>query len=138
MLLLSFIIRSRIASRSGPCRSLATSGWQETTIWSSRCLRAARCTSRMISYAMVVLLRTWPRPSQIGQLSVVRRVTLSRTLLRVISTRPMSLILRTLVLARSAPRASWRVLKTFSRLDPLSMSMKSMMMIPPMLRRRSW
>src|SRR3989441_7960365 len=58
MLLLSFIIRRRIASRSGPCRSFATSGWQEITSWSSRCLPAARWTSRMMSYAMVALLRT--------------------------------------------------------------------------------
>src|SRR3981081_2427065 len=59
---------------------------------------------------MVVLLRTCPRPSQVGHISVVSRVTLSRTRLRVISTRPMSLILRTLVLARSAPRAPWALL----------------------------
>ena len=68
----------------------------------------------------------------------IMRVTDSRTRLRVISTRPSSEILRTFVFALSRPSASCRALKTFSRFCGFSMSMKSMMMMPPMFRSRSW
>ena len=94
--------------------------------------------SRKISYAIVIRDFTCPLPSQYVQGSFIMRVTDSRTRLRVISTRPSSEILRTFVFALSLPSASCKALKTFSRFWGLSMSMKSMMMMPPMLRSRSW
>ena len=62
----------------------------------------------------------------------------SRVRLRVISTRPSSLILVTLALALSCLSDSSNDRITFSRLDSLSMSMKSTMIMPPRLRSRSW
>src|SRR3569623_272182 len=62
----------------------------------------------------------------------------SRVRLRVISTRPSSLIFVTFVRARSRDNAFWNASQTLRRLPSLSMSTKSTTMMPPMLRSRSW
>ena len=58
--------------------------------------------------------------------------------LRVISTRPSSEMSKTCVRVLSRASASRSTRPTSSRFFFTSMSMKSMTMIPPMSRRRSW
>src|SRR5207247_6306513 len=55
-----------------------------------------------------------------------------------ISTRPRSETRRIRVRALSCVKASFNAWNTLSRFRSRSMSMKSMMMIPPMLRNLSW
>ena len=64
--------------------------------------------------------------------------TPSVTFWRVISTRPSGEISTTKVFVRSSSSALRSVLSTASRLRARAMSMKSMTMIPPMSRSRSW
>jgi hypothetical protein len=64
--------------------------------------------------------------------------TPSVTFWRVISTSPSGEISTTNVFVRSSSSALRKVFNTASRLRVRAMSMKSMTMIPPMSRRRSW
>ena len=64
--------------------------------------------------------------------------TPSVTFWRVISTRPSGEISTTNVFVRSSSSALRSVLSTASRLRARAMSMKSMTMMPPMSRSRSW
>src|SRR3989304_2443862 len=75
---------------------------------------------------------------QVGQDVQNRDCRSWRTRLRVISTSPSSEISRTLVRALSSPSAFWRAWRTCWRWSSRSMSLKSMMMIPPRSRRRIW
>ena len=64
--------------------------------------------------------------------------TPSVTFWRVISTRPSGEISTTKVFVRSSSSALRRTFSTASRLRERAMSMKSMTMMPPMSRSRSW
>ena len=64
--------------------------------------------------------------------------TPSVTFWRVISTSPSGEISTTNVFVRSSSSALRSVFRTASRLRARAMSMKSITMIPPMSRRRSW
>ena len=64
--------------------------------------------------------------------------TPSVTFWRVISTRPSGEISTTKVFVRSSSSDLRSVLSTVSRLRARAMSMKSMTMMPPMSRSRSW
>ena len=64
--------------------------------------------------------------------------TPSVTFWRVISTRPSGEISTTKVFVRSSSSALRSTLSTASRLRARAMSMKSMTMMPPMSRSRSW
>ena len=92
----------------------------------------------MSSYATVCTLFTTPAPSHVGHGSVSSCTSDSRVRLRVISTSPSSLIFVTFVRARSRISALWNASHTLRRLPSLSMSTKSITMMPPMFRRRSW
>ena len=78
-----------------------------------------------------------PRPSQVGQASVSSCGRLARVRLRVISTRPSSEILRMLLRILSCLSAVSKASMTRCWFAGSIMSMKSTMMMPPMLRRRS-
>ena len=79
-----------------------------------------------------------PSPSQVGHGRVMISRTPSVTFWRVISTNPSGEISTTKVFVRSSSSALRSVLRTASRLRARSMSMKSITMIPPMSRSRSW
>ena len=79
-----------------------------------------------------------PRPSQVVQMVENASTSPSEIRLRVISTRPSSEISKTWVRVLSRARASLNFRVTSSRFFLISMSMKSMTMIPPMSRSRSW
>ena len=79
-----------------------------------------------------------PSPSQVGHGRVMISRTPSVTFWRVISTRPSGEISAVYVLVRSSSSALRSVLSTASRLRARAMSMKSMTMMPPMSRSRSW
>src|SRR4051812_37240532 len=79
-----------------------------------------------------------PSPWHTGHGLVMISRTPSVTFWRVISTRPSGEISTTKVFVRSSSSALRSVLSTASRLRARAMSMKSMTMIPPMSRRRSW
>ena len=81
---------------------------------------------------------TTPSPPQVGQCLVMISRTPSVTFWRVISTSPSGEISTTKVFVRSSSSALRSVLSTASRLRARAMSMKSMTMIPPMSRSRSW
>src|SRR5512133_418551 len=81
---------------------------------------------------------TTPRPSQVGQVSEKLSSRPPETRLRVIWTRPREDTSITWLLVLSLARAVRRRSTTASWLRSNSMSMKSMMMMPPMSRRRSW
>src|SRR5215216_1199020 len=81
---------------------------------------------------------TTPRPSQVGQVSEKLSSRPPETRLRVIWTRPSEETSITWLLVLSLARAARRRSTTACWLRSNSMSMKSMMMIPPMSRRRSW
>src|ERR1700687_4654903 len=99
--------------------------------------RASRWTPRSTSAARVGTDLTTRRPWHCGQVSVSSSSRLSRVRLRVIWTRPSSEILSAEVRALSRRSASRRASLTFLRSASRDMSMKSTMMIPPILRRRS-
>ena len=81
---------------------------------------------------------TIPRPLQVGQVLEKDSTRPSEMRLRVISTRPSSEMSKTWVLVLSRASAARKARITSSRFCLSSMSMKSMTMIPPMSRRRSW
>ena len=66
------------------------------------------------------------------------RLRVSRVRFLVISTSPSSDMGRTFVLLRSFFRASFRALYTLSRFEVFSMSIKSMMISPPISRSLIW
>ena len=82
--------------------------------------------------------RMIPRPSQLGQVVENASTRPSEIRFRVISTRPSSEISNTWVRVLSRASASLNLRTTSSRFFRISMSMKSITMIPPMSRRRSW
>ena len=84
------------------------------------------------------LSRMIPRPVHIGQFSLSDSTRPSLMRLRVISTRPSSEMSKTCVRVLSRASASRKALMTSSRFALISMSMKSMTMMPPMSRSRSW
>src|SRR5690606_39217765 len=79
-----------------------------------------------------------PRPLQCSQVSENASTRPCPTRLRVIWTRPSDVTSATWCLVRSRPRHSTRRRSTRSRFDSSTMSMKSMTMMPPMSRSRSW
>ena len=81
---------------------------------------------------------TTPSPSHTGQVLVMISRTPSVTFWRVISTSPSGEISTTKVFVRSSSSDLRSVLSTVSRLRARAMSMKSMTMMPPMSRSRSW
>src|SRR5690625_3371944 len=81
---------------------------------------------------------TYPRPAQWVQGSLKASINPSPTRLRVICTKPREVTSATWWRVRSRPRHSMRRRSTRSRLDSSTMSMKSMTMIPPISRKRSW
>ena len=93
---------------------------------------------RAVSIAIVSSERTTPSPLQIGHGLVMISRTPSVTFWRVISTRPSGEISTTNVLVRSSSSALRSTFSTASRLRERAMSMKSMTMMPPMSRSRSW
>src|SRR3990172_4330050 len=130
--------RSSSPSRSSASRCWAISGLTRFRISCPPRSAAAAWTLRKISAATVRSDFTTPLPLQVGQDVQNRDCRSWRTRLRVISTSPSSEISRTLVRALSSPSAFWRAWKTCWRWSSRSMSMKSMMMIPPRSRRRIW
>ena len=87
---------------------------------------------------MVREVLTWPLPSQAGQGSHRTCASDSRVRLRVISTSPSGEKPLTDTLVRSRDSVFFSSASTASRCSTFSMSMKSMMMMPPRLRSRSW
>src|SRR5258708_2224701 len=87
---------------------------------------------------MVSAVFTSPRPSQVGQGSHSTCASDSRVRLRVISTSPSVVKPFTVTRMRSRDRARFSSSRTAARCSADSMSMKSTMMMPPRLRRRSW
>src|SRR5215218_3515828 len=81
---------------------------------------------------------TTPRPSQVGQVSEKLSSSPPETRLRVIWTRPSEETSITWLLVLSRIRAARSRSTTACWLRSNSMSMKSMMMMPPMSRSRSW
>ena len=79
-----------------------------------------------------------PRPPQCSHGSEKTSSRPDPTRLRVIWTRPSEVTSATWCLVRSRPRHSRSRRTTRSRLDSSTMSMKSMTMMPPMSRSRSW
>ncbi len=79
-----------------------------------------------------------PRPLQWTQVSEKDSSRPWPTRLRVIWTRPSEVTSATWCFVRSRPRHSNRRRSTRSRLDSSTMSMKSMTMMPPRSRSRSW
>ena len=82
--------------------------------------------------------RARPRPPQVGHGSENASSSPCPTRLRVICTSPSEVTSATWCLVRSRPRHSVSRRSTRSRLDSSTMSMKSMTMMPPMSRSRSW
>ena len=93
---------------------------------------------RSTSIAIVSSESTTPSPSQVGQGRVMISRTPSVTFWRVISTRPSFEISAVNVFVRSSSSDLRRVFRTASRFLARAMSMKSMTMMPPMSRSRSW
>src|SRR6204780_318248 len=87
---------------------------------------------------MVLTDFTKPVDWQYGQGAPIVRSSDCLTRLRVIATRPKSLNCRVFDGARSWRSSSSRACITRWRLRRSSMSMKSMMMMPPRSRRRIW
>ena len=90
------------------------------------------------SIAIVSSDFTTPSPLHTGHGLVMISRTPSVTFWRVISTRPSGEISTTKVFVRSSSSALRRTFSTASRLRERAMSMKSMTMMPPMSRSRSW
>ena len=101
------------------------------------CLARSRIR-RSNSIAIVSSDLITPSPSHVGHGRVMISRTPSVTFWRVISTRPSGEISTTNVFVRSSSSALRSVFSTASRLRARAMSMKSMTMIPPMSRSRSW
>ena len=93
---------------------------------------------RSNSIAIVSSERITPSPWQVGHSRVMISRSPSVTFWRVISTRPSREISAVNVFVRSSSSASRSVFSTASRLRARAMSMKSMTMMPPMSRSRSW
>ena len=93
---------------------------------------------RANSIAIVSSDFTTPSPEHTGHGLVMISRTPSVTFWRVISTRPSGEISTTNVFVRSSSSALRRTFSTASRLRERAMSMKSMTMMPPMSRSRSW
>src|SRR5689334_1706877 len=119
-------------------RYRATSGCSRTVSWRSRCSWPARLRARSRRRATTSGVKTRPLPAHVGQSVVIECQRDGRTRCRVISTRPSSETASALVRARSRPRWVLSSCSTLSRLDRVSMSMKSHTMMPPMSRRRIW
>ena len=79
-----------------------------------------------------------PSPSQVGHFFVRISRGPSVTFWRVISTRPSGEISTTYVFVRSRSSSVRSASSTVARFFGFAMSMKSMTMIPPMSRSRSW
>ena len=119
----------------------------------SRCAAAARraaatapcrgrgCRRRLpssLSCRPAVVVDDQPRPLQCSHVSLNTSSRPVPTRLRVICTRPSEVTSATWCLVRSRPRHSSSRRSTRSRLVSSTMSMKSMTMMPPMSRSRSW
>ncbi len=103
----------------------------------SRFSPAARFSDRSSRRTTVSGWNTRPVPVQVGQLIVWLWNSDGRTRCRVISTSPRSETANARVRARSRARCVRSSWSTLSRLDRVSMSMKSTTMMPPMSRSRS-
>ena len=79
-----------------------------------------------------------PSPPQVGHFFVISSRGPSVTFWRVISTRPSGEISTTYVFVRSRSSSVRNASSTVARFFGFAMSMKSMTMIPPMSRSRSW
>ena len=109
-------------------RKASTSGFSAAT---SR-------SRRSNSIAIVSSERITPSPSHVGHGRLMISRTPSVTFWRVISTSPSLEISAVNVFVRSSSSVLRSVFMTASRLRARAMSMKSITMIPPMSRRRSW
>ena len=134
------VVRSRSASREppGPTISAAISGSSSTRNASRVDSEACRRSVRRFSIAIVSFDSTRPSPWHVGQVAVMISRTPSVTFWRVISTRPSGEIDVRYTLERSFFSSSCRQAITASRFFCGAMSMKSITIIPPMSRSRSW
>ncbi len=109
-----------------------------TSIASEAADRASLRSLRSASTPIVSIESTRPSPPHVGQIEVSSSRTPSVTFWRVISTRPSGEISTRYVFVRSFPSSACSTDSTSARFLAFSMSMKSMTMMPPMSRSRSW
>ena len=121
-----------------PTRPEATFAFSRTRNASAPDDRASRRSRRSASTAIVCSERTTPSPPHVGQVRVRISRTPAVTFWRVISTSPSGEISTRYVFVRSFSSSAWSTFSTSARFFADAMSMKSMTMMPPMSRSRSW
>ena len=126
--------RHPAAAGLGACRWPCRGGRARSGRARRRCCRRRWPPLRSIGSVCT----TMPRPPQCSHCSEKTSIRPDPTRLRVICTRPSEVTSATWCLVRSRPRHSSRRRTTRSRLLSSTMSMKSMTMMPPMSRSRSW
>ena len=99
--------------------------------------RASRRISRRMSWQTLRAVFTSPRPWHVGHGSQSRWASDSRVRFLVISTRPSCVKPLTVTRVRSRASCFFSSASTAAWCSSRAMSMKSMMMMPPRLRRRS-